>query len=575
MSKSELNALDHIKLIPRNAPALRKSRDKNPMPHLVAGNPVSTRLESGIGNCFPGLECDLRNLERRFFPFLEMDMPGNEITLVRVDLDGAVAARRKGEITQEALSAYTTLAAGGEWVIETLAGSFGSLGQLKLTMTDLGTPSNGARRRPPDPWTAVRLLTEDTDVHIVLRRTPIKKGEEKVSLTGKRARYFGEDGALATMFLPGELTQSLCSPWTHDFRDCACFYWASNHPDIALPPFPSNPTNDPKWYKAVPWERSDRTIDKLPDPATYSDPTPIELRHYEINRRWQVLSFVIERREQLGPYEQQHFAGKPLANVQVLETHLRYAAGVELAVVQEYLAAAFSLKSAEELSGRLRDDVRAAHSEIMRIAIGEMRHLRAVNDVLASLIKRPAYKPALGVATKIPGVKLGTYVPVRPQPLTKDALKSFINVEAPSESVDGVYADILATLEQDSSSEEIQAIRTVMAEGEDHYRTFLAIQEWLLPYTHDEYLRIVDVKEPPDDEEYRVLQEQYAALLDLLYNAYKTGMPQGAAELNTARNAMIGKGGIVAAAEAVARKGTLVTFVTPKDPRFTPVAPPL
>jgi len=23
--------------------------------------------------------------------------------------------------------------------------------------------------------------------------------------------------------------------WMHDFRDCACTYWASNHPDIVLP----------------------------------------------------------------------------------------------------------------------------------------------------------------------------------------------------------------------------------------------------------------------------------------------------------------------------------------------------
>lgn len=69
MTKPDLSAFDQTKLIPRNAPALRKFREKNPMPHLVAGNPVSTRLESGIGNCFPGLECDLRNLERRFFPF--------------------------------------------------------------------------------------------------------------------------------------------------------------------------------------------------------------------------------------------------------------------------------------------------------------------------------------------------------------------------------------------------------------------------------------------------------------------------------------------------------------------------
>src|SRR3954454_17518750 len=34
----------------------------------VAGNPVVTRLEDGVGNCFPGLEFDHRNLDRRFFP---------------------------------------------------------------------------------------------------------------------------------------------------------------------------------------------------------------------------------------------------------------------------------------------------------------------------------------------------------------------------------------------------------------------------------------------------------------------------------------------------------------------------
>ena len=573
MSKPKSNELEQPKLIPRNAPAFRKSREKNPTPHLVAGNPISTRLEFGIGNCFPGLECDLRNLERRFFPFLEMDMPSNEIALARVDLDGAVAARRKGEIAQEALNAYSTLAAGGAWVVETLEGTFGPLGHLTVTIADLGTPSTGSRRHPPDPWTAVRLLTEETDVRLVLRRTTPENRVEKVSLTGKRARYLGEDGALAAMFLPGELTQSLCSPWTYDFRDCACFYWASNHPDIALPPFPSKASNDPEWYKTVPWERRDRTVDKLPEPATFKD--PVELRHYEINRRWQVLNFVIERREQIGSYEQRDFTGKPLANEQVLETNLRYAAGVELAVVQEYLAAAYSLKSEQDLSGRLRDDVRAAHAEIMRIAIGEMRHLRAVNDVLASLIGRPAYKPALGVATNIPGVKIGTYVPVQPRPLTREALKSFINIEAPSESVDGVYADILATLEQRSNAEDIQAIRTVMAEGEDHYRTFLAIQEWLSPHAEDQYLRAVKLTAPPtNSKEYMALQAQYAALLDLLHKGYSAGMPEGASDLNTARNAMIGKDGIAAAAEAVAQNGFLVIFVTPSDPRFTPVAPP-
>jgi hypothetical protein len=61
------------KLLPRNAAALRQGQSAAAAARLVAGNPVSTRLESGVGNCFPGLEFDMRNLERRFFPFLEIE----------------------------------------------------------------------------------------------------------------------------------------------------------------------------------------------------------------------------------------------------------------------------------------------------------------------------------------------------------------------------------------------------------------------------------------------------------------------------------------------------------------------
>ena len=29
---------------------------------------------------------------------------------------------------------------------------------------------------------------------------------------------------------PGQLTQSLCSPWQNDYRECACYYWAASRP---------------------------------------------------------------------------------------------------------------------------------------------------------------------------------------------------------------------------------------------------------------------------------------------------------------------------------------------------------
>src|SRR6266851_1226056 len=53
---------------------------------VVTGNPVTTRLEGGVGNCFPGLEFDHRNLDRRFFPGLVFAMgSAGSAELVAVD----------------------------------------------------------------------------------------------------------------------------------------------------------------------------------------------------------------------------------------------------------------------------------------------------------------------------------------------------------------------------------------------------------------------------------------------------------------------------------------------------------
>ena len=64
------------KIYPRNLTARAAYR--------VQGNPESTRLESGVGNCFPGLEFDHRNLDRRFLPgvvveFVSADEPPEKV----------------------------------------------------------------------------------------------------------------------------------------------------------------------------------------------------------------------------------------------------------------------------------------------------------------------------------------------------------------------------------------------------------------------------------------------------------------------------------------------------------------
>src|SRR5258706_6238652 len=55
-------AMGSRKILPRNLTARAAYR--------VAGNPDITRPEDSVGNCYPGLDTDLRNLDRRFFPGL-------------------------------------------------------------------------------------------------------------------------------------------------------------------------------------------------------------------------------------------------------------------------------------------------------------------------------------------------------------------------------------------------------------------------------------------------------------------------------------------------------------------------
>jgi Ferritin-like len=567
-----------VKLVPRNVAALRKGQDPTRAVQPVTGNPVSTRLESGVGNCFPGLEFDLRNLERRFFPFLEVDIANGRIEIVSADLVAVQAAVDAGSLPSAVRDIYDGIDAdarrGRNWVIEQLQGTFGSLGKQTLQIADLSLPRTGTNTQPPDAWTAIRMLIEGSDVVLGVRQDG---GRTLHQLSGKRARYLDDNGALASIFLPGELTQSLCSPWTHDFRDCGCFYWASNHPDIVTPPLPVPTPTAPGWNAAVPWERADRTLGVLPAPATAGAPTDIEIDHYDINLGWQALNFVLDGREQVTPYVPGQFSATPFTSQAELVKNLRYAAGVELAVAQEYLAAAFSLRNPTSLRGALRENVTAAHAEMMRIAIGEMRHIRLVNDVLALFGIPGPFVPALQITTELPTTVPGVFRAMQIGPANRNAITSFIDIERPSISVDGLYSRILATLDTNLGNEaQRRAIRMIMAEGEDHLETFQFIQQWLSSHNEPDYLRNTTMVIPRKDNRLHIaLQADYRKLLDNLYRGYSKGIPAGAPEINAARNTMVLPGGIDDAADAVAEAGFLVSFdLITDDARFKPIGAP-
>ena len=231
-AKGENQPRTKPRIVPLNLPALADWE--------AAGNPVTSRLEDTPANCCPGLEIDHRNLDRRFFPGLVFEFVwegGNSVgaRLVAVDQDDPAIPNKTA-------------------FVATLIGLQGALQDKKEMFLD--SLGQGARTiklwdqsgKEPSPWNGgvvwrmVRSL-EPGKVTITLKERNGKKRSRGVRLTAPRREYMGKDGTLSAAYQAGELTQSLCSPWQHDFRDCACNYWASNHPDIV---FGADPQERPR-----------------------------------------------------------------------------------------------------------------------------------------------------------------------------------------------------------------------------------------------------------------------------------------------------------------------------------------
>jgi hypothetical protein len=218
------------RVFPRNLTALAALQ--------VAGNPVNTRLESGVGNCYPGLEFDQRNLDRRFFPGLVFEFSSNTqagahlVEVDRADPDwsplsfASNPADRPDTATQSALAAVLVGDTGdtlrqGSWFLASIT----QQGKTIFVQDEDGMVV----------WRLVRTLQPGPLTIRLERREGEGAKPRPIDLQGWRRTFTSSaTGTLSPAYAPGEMTQSLCSPWMHDFRDCPCYYWASNHPDIVL-----------------------------------------------------------------------------------------------------------------------------------------------------------------------------------------------------------------------------------------------------------------------------------------------------------------------------------------------------
>jgi len=324
----------------------------------------------------------------------------------------------------------------------------------------------------------------------------------------------------------------------YDFRDCYCFYWASNKPDLVDV---VDAADGETLHRYVNFIRGDRSMPPARDVATWTNrdgaPTPLkhgvqgppepwqrrrdtELTYQDmVEGWWHRLPVVLDDREQPAPSRTPAPRPAPadLLTRNEAVAELRYLATVEHALVVEYLYAYYSLTGSRSTRAPFREPsgpIDIAANELFQIAIDEMRHLLWANELLRLLgEKEPStgraeiigQEPIDGSGRKIyPGRQ---YHPrkFKLRRLSSLAFKLFIEVERASQSENaiqsaspGMYIEVLRSVtnpdrarfpDQGNVARLGPIVKLIIDEGVGHYHRFEAIQKALRGLKRRDYLR--------------------------------------------------------------------------------------
>jgi hypothetical protein len=556
------NPLKPMKLFPRNLTAHAAE--------IVRGNPVTSRPESGVENCWPGLEFDHRNIEKFFFPGLVFEYHDARGTILREFDPGGLAAKYfkasdiekgiylafvQGNIVER--SGRRVLKRSGRNIVE--HSGHAKPEQRVFSFAPPAGLENWRVVRDFEPGPVAVALCDKATYDLVLadnysiddmissysieeiknlfakRRNRREQG--LVLLFAERARYLTADGVIDPGVIPpGSLTRSTCSPWQHDFAECGCFFWASNKPDMVA--------NADQPMQILNFQRRDRSGDAKRTPTDWilKDKGKWEkvniLDHVDIINHFSSLKFVIAGRE-TDDYVPPVPAGLPpkqlLRRKEIIE-RLKVLAAVEHALCVEYLYAYYSLKLPAGSGPRRepwKEPVRppqqspeearifTASDEVLRVAIDEMRHFRWVNELLIEFGERWVLDRACIIGIDFPEQE-GFKQPFELKPLTRDQLAWFIKVEKASPNhdkpgtIDGMYIRILRSIEEGSEFQAdidqrdrlAQFVKMIIDEGVDHYHRFTRVKEALDGLPEDEYLRVMTEPQPaPEGSPEKTLQD--------------------------------------------------------------------
>jgi hypothetical protein len=266
--------------------------------HRALGNPASTLPHSAISNAFPGLEMDFRNIWKRILVGIELHESSNFV--VAVDKDAPLEAL-------DLANGYRLMHIGDvHFMVPMMGPTYVGGPDVSLPDTTFGDPLwplewSNALAEIVHKYSGEVVTcsfeslpgTEDPPAKLDVELR-VRKLFDEVEIDGKKEKL----GVIARDAAPpGQLTQSLCSPWQNDYRECACFYWAATRPDYvnveARPDGTSTGNN---------WMEKDRTEDS-PNVYIVDDWIDNSLVTYiDLFRHWETsLRFIIGNKDEEPP----------------------------------------------------------------------------------------------------------------------------------------------------------------------------------------------------------------------------------------------------------------------------------
>ena len=191
------------------------------------GNPPAAHPQDAVGNFFPGLEFNFQNVWKRFF--IGLEVLEHNAQVIAVD-ENEVAASGGDIVSQDADAVPLSSVAGG--IFFAIDGRQ-AWRQMQGPLRDPNAGAPFILLEWSNMLAEVHAAKAGTDETVACLFQP--PGEARVvgPFRLKVRRLLEPDTALIKRdtSLPGEITESLCSPWQTDYIGCACYYWASNRPD--------------------------------------------------------------------------------------------------------------------------------------------------------------------------------------------------------------------------------------------------------------------------------------------------------------------------------------------------------